>query len=67
MNRLFRQRRQEHRQDDAIRRDTLSTLQSHKTSLKRVRATLASADETLADELRRLDAAIKRNNEGVGL
>lgn len=63
---IFRKRRREHLEDAAVRRDTVEVLQSHRSSLRKVRATLKTADETLADELRRLDSAIKKS-EGVGL
>ncbi len=58
MKGLFRTRRQEHRVDETIRQQTADVLVHHRESLKKVRQTLASADETIIDEIRRLDAAL---------
>jgi hypothetical protein len=57
---LFRRRRQEHRHDEAIRKETADVLVSHRESLKKVRSTLGKADETLAQEIRRLDTAMQQ-------
>lgn len=58
---LFKQRKQEHRQDAAVRDSTAETLIEHRKSLSRVRKILGGADETLAQEIRRLDAVLERN------
>lgn len=63
---LFQRRRKEHAHDTNVRRETVLALEDHRRSLKKVRATLKVADETLADEIRRLDAAIDhRDAPGV--
>jgi hypothetical protein len=59
MKGLFRIRRVEHRRDEAVRAETAEVLAGHRESLKKVRRVLNVADETLADEIRRLDAAMR--------
>lgn len=59
MTGLFLRRRKEHRSDEAVRRETATVLHSHRQSLRRVRDTMALADETLLEEIKRLDAAIE--------
>ena len=61
MSGLFRSRRTEHRKDEAIRKDTAETLVKHRESLHRVRRTLTMADETLADEIKRLESLVGNN------
>ena len=58
---LFRKRKQEHKHDAAVRSETAKTLMEHKQSIKKVRNVLEIADETLADEIRRLDLALERS------
>ena len=55
---LFKRRRQEHRKDEMVRRNTIEVLKDHKESVARVRKTLRMADETLGAELRRLERAV---------
>jgi hypothetical protein len=56
---LFRRRRREHRHDEQVRQSTGAVLKEHRESLTRVRQTLSQADETLVDEIRRLDRALE--------
>lgn len=58
---LFKDRRKEHLQDTSVRESTKDTLIAHRKSLSKVRKILGSADETLADEIRRLDTALEGN------
>lgn len=59
MRGLWSRRQNEHRSDESVRRVTASTLIKHRQSLKRVEQALATADETLAEEIRRLDAVLE--------
>lgn len=59
MRGIFQRRRAEHRHDEAVRQATAEVLTSHRESLKKVRRTLGGADETLADEIRRLDQVLE--------
>lgn len=51
----FRRRRLEHKHDESVRQSTGAVLVEHRQSLSKVRQVLAQADESLADEIRRLD------------
>lgn len=55
----FRRRRKEHKHDESVRQSTGAVLRGHRDSLTKVRRTLALADETLADEIRRLNLALE--------
>ena len=59
MKSLFRSRRQEHVADVAQRNQTAQTLSRHREAIQSVRGTLRQADETLGDEIRRLDRALE--------
>lgn len=55
-----------HDPDTIQRRETFAAVERHRMSLQRVRDTLRSADETLADEIRRLDRIITHDS-GIGI